>query len=68
MEFKISCETAAVFVNLETSLAGDFSSNGFAVRPWAPLHVTFRGQDAISAEEFGEQLTMHSLFEPEGGL
>jgi hypothetical protein len=67
VEFVISSEAAAVFVNLETSLAGNFSSSGFAVTPWAPLKITFRGQNAVSAEHFAEELTLHSLFEAEVG-
>ena len=65
--FEVSCDAPAVFVDLATSVPGNFSVNGFAVTPWAPQQVTFRAQDDVSAQKFAEQLTLQSLFEPERG-
>ena len=62
MEFTVSCKAPAVFVSLESSILGNFSSSGFALTPWDHQAVTFTADKDVSSADVEDNLTMQSLF------
>ncbi len=60
--FKLTCKAPAVFVSLDSSIAGNFTKSCIAMVPWQQECVVFMAQSDVSVAEFRRTLRMQSLF------
>ena len=63
--FKLTCTVPAVFVSLDSSIAGDFSRSCIAMVPWQHERVVFMAKDDVSIADLKRTLRMQSLFTPQ---
>ena len=60
--FALTCEAPAVFVSLESSIAGDFSKNCITIAPWDRQRMTFIAEADVTTADCERELRMQSLF------
>ncbi len=60
--FKLTCKAPAVFVSLDSSIAGNFTRSCIAMVPWQHERVVFLAKNDVSVAEFKRTLRMQSLF------
>ena len=60
--FKLTCTVPAVFVSLDSSIAGNFTRSCIAMVPWQHERVLFLAKTDVSVAEFRRTLKMQSLF------
>ena len=60
--FKLTCKTPAVFVSLESSIAGNFSRSCIGITPWQHERIVFTAKDDVCVADLQRTLRMQSLF------